>query len=117
MLACLLSFFLSFFYFDYQWALHTLLVITTSDLEQVTLEFITERITENLFNNKETPISKLPRNQTPSLFSTDDFGFLVVMFGGKNEMGRTRQKTDFSSHALLQERTELALIIDLDDLL
>ena len=38
-------------------SIRTLLVVTTGNLEQIALEFITERVTGNLFHSKKTPIS------------------------------------------------------------
>lgn len=35
----------------------TLLVVTTSDLEEVTLEFVTERVAGDLLNQKDVAIS------------------------------------------------------------
>lgn len=80
----------------------TLLVVSTGDLEKVALEFIAERVTDNLEKPK-CPYQFL-------LFVTLDAPMGRII-------GDRRDVADFGAHALLHEGTELALIVHLDDLL
>ena len=84
---------------DIKWK-RTLLVVSTSDLEEVTLELITERIARNLFSPKNSTSSA---SSPPS--STSVFPF------------RRRLAAHLSSHALLHEGPELALIVDFNEFL
>jgi hypothetical protein len=100
----------------------TLLVVTTGDLEQVTLELIAEGVADNLI--VKNPISPFVLRNCICVFESyvyvlvgkrrENFGFVqnVCML----EFGETGM-ADFGAHALLHEGTELALIVDLDNLL
>lgn len=80
-----------------------MLVVATSDLEKVALEFITEGVTGDLYPT----ISRLH--------------ILTLTHPSRRIRRRNKveeiREADFGAHALLHERTELALIIDLDDFL
>lgn len=102
----------------------TLLVVTTGDLEDVTLEFVTERVAGNLKTSKKSQSAFHSSNRIRckcsirscrilSLSSSSCIPFCISSHKSK----RQRAGTNFGSHALLHEGTELALVIDLDDLL
>lgn len=99
----------------------TLLVVTTSDLEDVTLEFITEGVAGNLNTSKKSQSAchSSNRRRLPILQSVVSnplpISFPLPLICSFHK--RQRAGTNFGSHALLHEGTELALVIDLDDLL
>lgn len=86
-----------------------MLVVTTGNLEEVTLEFVTEGVTDNLL---KIPIS-------PIVLSRCCVVFHFVLVGGvvRNVCIWKFGDADFGAHALLHEGTELAFIVDFDDLL
>lgn len=110
----------------------TLLVVTTGDLEEVTLEFVAEGLAGDLMISlislmffPEEPNRKLqacpgcPRSGEKAAVHREPPPFFCER---RLEVGclqdpRRRRVANLGSHALLHEGTELALIIDLDDLL
>lgn len=96
-----------------------MLVVTTGDLEEVALELIAKGVTNDLIEEKPiSPIVLIIRNVCRMFVCSWVKKIVrIVWMCILSALLKNSGIADFGAHALLHEGAELALIVNLDDLL